>query len=153
MALNYKLVQSKRNDETKGKWYARASYTSVITIDDLADIMQNNCTVKRSDILAVISELVEVMNDQLKNSHIVKIDRLGSFKIGLSTGGAEAADQWNINKHLKGMHVLFTPVRKKDASIGRYNRAFLSGVKLQEQKFYDVDSSTGDTTDGTSEGE
>lgn len=153
MALNYKLSQSKRNDKTKGKWYARACYNGIVTIDDLADIMQNNCTVKRSDILAVISELVEVMNDQLKNSKIVKLDRFGSFKIGMSTNGAEKVSEWNVTRDVTGLHMIFTPERKKDSSKNTYTRAFLSGVKLQEQKFYDVDSSadSADQTDSTGE--
>ena len=61
MALNYKLYQSNRKDDTKGKWYARVTHASTIDTNGLAAIMQANCTVKRSDILAVIAELVEVM--------------------------------------------------------------------------------------------
>lgn len=62
MAVFYKLYQDNRsNAKNKGHWFARTVMTSTTTIDDLADIMQNNCTLKRADILAVISELVEVM--------------------------------------------------------------------------------------------
>lgn len=81
MAVKYKIYQSKRNDRFKGRWYARAVHEGTVTTDDLADIMQDNCTVKRSDILAVISELVEVMRTQLQNSMRVKLDRFGTFKL------------------------------------------------------------------------
>lgn len=141
MSVNYQLKKSNRNDNTKGKWYARAVHTGVVTIDDLADVMQNNSTVKRSDILAVISELVEVMNNYLRESKVVKLDRLGSFKLSFSSEGVEKASDWNVSKHVKGMHVLFTPERKKDSSNGKYVRAFLSDVKLKELNYYDVDSS------------
>ena len=65
MAVKYRIYQSNRKGTFKGKWYARAVHEGTVTTDELADIMQNNCTVKRSDILAVISELVETMSTQL----------------------------------------------------------------------------------------
>lgn len=152
MALNYQLHRSNRNDQTKGLWYARAVHTGTVDIDQLADLMQNNCTVKRADILAVISELVEVMTNQLQDSKIVKLDRLGSFKVSMSSEGVEQASDWKVTKHLKGMRILFTPERKRDATSGSYTRALLSGIKVKEQNFYDVDSSKasadGDAADG-----
>lgn len=150
MALNYQLRKSNRNDDTKGLWYAHAVHSGVVDIDKLADLMQNNCTVKRADILAVISELVEVMATQLQDSKIVKLDRLGSFKAGISSGPAATAAEWSVQKHLKGVHIVFTPERKRDSTTGVYTRALLAGVKVKEQNFYDVDSSKaadGESTD------
>ena len=60
MAVMYKLYQNNRKDsKTKGKWYARAIHTQMTETDVLAERIQRNCTVKRSDVLAVLSELVE----------------------------------------------------------------------------------------------
>ena len=89
MSVFYRLHQSTNEDPSmNGKWYARAVPTTLITTKELAEIMQRNCTVKKADIVAVIAELVDTMRDQLQQSHRVKIDGLGSFKLGLnSTGG------------------------------------------------------------------
>lgn len=58
MSVVYRLTQDNRKQsKTKGKWYARSLHTGVIDIDGLASIMQANCTLKKSDILAVIAEL------------------------------------------------------------------------------------------------
>lgn len=149
MALNYQLRKSNRNDDTKGLWYAHAVHTGTVDIDKLADLMQNNCTVKRADILAVVSELVEVMTTQLQDSKIVKLDRLGSFKVGMSSGPAATAAEWNVQKNLKGIHIIFTPERKRDSTTGVYSRALLSGIKVKEQNFYDVDSSSATDADAT----
>ncbi len=68
MSVVYRLTQDNRKQsKTKGKWYARSLHTGVIDIDGLASIMQANCTLKKSDILAVIAELVDVMRAQLQN--------------------------------------------------------------------------------------
>lgn len=151
MALNYQLKKSTRNDKTKGMWYARAVHTGVVDTDKLAELMQDNCTVKRSDILAVLSELVDVMTAQLQESKVVKLDRLGSFKVGLSSSGVEQPSDWKASSNLVGLHVLFTPERKLDTASGTYRRTFLNGVTLKEQNYYDVDSSksaSSDSSDG-----
>ena len=68
--------ENREGSANKGKWYARAVHTGTVTIDDLADEMQANCTVKRADIVAVLSELVETMQKHLQMSHRVKLDRV-----------------------------------------------------------------------------
>ena len=132
MAVFYKLYQDNRsNAKNKGHWFARTVMTSTTTIDDLADIMQNNCTLKRADILAVISELVEVMTTELQNSHKVKIDRLGSFKIGVSSKGSTTVKEFNVTNNIKDLHVLFPPEVKIDSNRNRV-RSFVSGCNIQE---------------------
>ena len=93
MAVFYKLHQEKRKESKfKGQWYARAVATETVNTMALADIMQQNCTLKRSDIVAVIAELVDVMKQQLQDSKRIKLDGLGTFKIGLNTKPAAKAE-------------------------------------------------------------
>ena len=58
MAVFYRLYQN-NNKSASGyrKWYARAVVTETMTTRQLAEIMQENCTVKRSDIEAVLREI------------------------------------------------------------------------------------------------
>lgn len=74
MPILYKLRQDNRkNSVNKGKWYARSIMNgTTVGTNELANIMQRNCTLKKSDIIAVIAELVETMADQLQNSMRVK---------------------------------------------------------------------------------
>ena len=135
MAVKYKLYQENRkNSKYQGKWYGRAVHEDTVGIDELADIMQANCTVKRADILAVISELVETMKTQLQNSMRVKLDRFGSFKIGLNTSPADSAKDFTPQKNVK--------------RLGTRTRSFLTGTKLRELNAYNVDKSDDGTDDG-----
>lgn len=149
MAVKYKIYQSNREGSYKGKWYARALHDGTVTTDDIADTIQNNCSVKRSDVLAVISELVEVMGTQLQNSMKVKLDRFGTFKIGLATTPADSAAEFSAASNIKGMHVLFAPEVTVDAK-GSRQKAFITGAKVQEATQYSVDKS-GDDDSSTSE--
>ena len=101
MAVLYRLSQNKMsNSKANGKWFAQAVMTGTIDTDALAEIMQRNCTVKKSDILAVISELIETMADQLQNSKRIKLNGFGAFKLGIenAAGGAATAAEFSASK-------------------------------------------------------
>ena len=132
MSVFYRLHQDQSTGTKRsGKWYARAVPTAVISTRQLAEIVQRNCTVKKSDVMAVIEELVEVMKDQMQDSKRVKLDGVGSFKIGIESKGAATAAKFAVAEHIKGLHVVFMPERTKDTA-GNRSKQFLQGAKVEE---------------------
>ena len=132
MSVFYRLYKNTNSkSRAYNKWYAKAVVTNVVNTAKLAEIMQRNCTVKASDIRAVLTELVETMRDQLQDSKRVKLDGLGSFKLGLSTDGVEDYDTFEPRKHVKDVHVIFTPETTVDAN-GTRSKTFLEGVSVTE---------------------
>ena len=101
--------------------------------------MQRNCTLKKADIVAVISELIETMADQLQDSKRVKLNGFGSFKIGIRGEGADSAADFSTSKNIKGLHVLFQPEVKTDGS-GLRQKTFITGCSVQEAPKNDVDT-------------
>ena len=110
MAIKYKLYQDNRAESTtRGKWYARAIYpTTPKSTKDLAQMIQDNVSVKRADVIAVLDELVNVMKLWLQESYRVKLDGFGSFKIGLKTKPADTAKDFSAAKHVVGSRVNFS---------------------------------------------
>jgi predicted histone-like DNA-binding protein len=93
MAITYKLVQDVREgSKTEGKWYGRRVNTGTLEIDDLAQMIQDNVSVKKSDVKAVLEELIYVMQQQMKNGHTCKLNGLGSFYISLKCSCADLED-------------------------------------------------------------
>ncbi len=132
MAVLYRLYQNNQpTSEQYKKWYGRSVAIEKVTTDQIAAEIEANCTVKRADILAVLSELVVVMKRELQNSKRVCLDRFGAFKIGISTSPAEAAKDFNVNDNVRGVHVIFQPELHID-STGRRIRSFLDGCKVAE---------------------
>jgi predicted histone-like DNA-binding protein len=132
MAVFYRLSQvTAPKAKGYGKWYPRAVITQTVDTDALAEIMQRNCTVKKSDIVAVITELIETMQDQLQDSKRVKLIGFGSFKIGISGEGANKDDEFSAGKNIKDLHVLFQPEVKKDGN-GQRQKTFITGCTVQE---------------------
>lgn len=137
----YKLYQNKRlNSSTKDKWYARAIHTQIVETDALADRIQRNCTVKRSDVLAVLSELVEVMQDELQQSHVVKLNGFGLFKIGLQSKPADTAAKFNVSEHVVNYRVNFCPEMRGGGKGRKRNRKFLDNVRVTEAPKNAVDT-------------
>lgn len=128
----YKLLQNMNENMEKSylKWYAFPVVTETVDLDYIAERIQRNSTAKKSDAKAVLTEMVEVMTDCLQNSQRVKIEGLGSFKVGLSSRGADSPDNFNVNENVKGMRIIFQPETKTDAATHKRSKKMLQDVKL-----------------------
>ncbi len=131
MAVQYRMYQN-MNPESAGykKWYARAVWMGTVTEDDLARKIQQRCTLTRADILAVLSELQEVMKEELGNSNRVKLSYLGTFKLGMNCSPSDTLKAFSAVRNVKNVHVLFQPELK--ISAGMRNKPMLEGVTLAE---------------------
>ena len=148
MAVQYRLYQNNnsRSNQYK-KWYARAVMIDTVDTDRLAEQIEANCTVKRADVLAVLSELVVVMKQELQNSKRVKLDNFGSFKLGLTTAPSDTAKDFTAAQNVKDVHVLFQP-QVRIGKDGRRTRTFLDGCKVAELPKNAVEDETDETTSG-----
>lgn len=135
--LLYRRYQNKNGKSAaNGKWYGRLVINHTVGLEELAAEMQENCTVKRSDILAVLTELGQTMKSILQDGKRVKVNGLGSFKMGMSTEGVTRRDDFNIGLHLKQLRVLFQPESYKTSS-GTRAKEWTTGVVFTELPAYD----------------
>ena len=88
------------------------------------------------------------MQDQLQDSKRVKLNGFGSFKIGMSSTGADKASDFDARKNIKGLHVLFMPEVKTDSE-GQRQKTFISGCSVQEVPKNDVDTSKPNPSTGS----
>ncbi|MBO4485843.1 MAG: DNA-binding protein, partial [Prevotella sp.] len=105
-------------------------------------MIQDNVSVKRADVIAVLDELVNVMKLWLQESYRVSLDGFGSFKIGLATKPADTAKDFSAAKHVVGSRVNFQPETHWSAADGgRRRKIFLEGLTVEETPENDVDKS------------
>ncbi|MDO4981351.1 MAG: HU family DNA-binding protein [Prevotellaceae bacterium] len=132
MAVLYKLYQDNRDTSShKGEWYARAKTLDTVTLNEIAQRIQDNTTAKKADALAVLTEMVEVVRDYLQKSYRVKIDGLGSFKMSLKTSPAPTAKEFSASKNIKSMRALFQEDVTVDKN-GMRHRSLSSGATAKE---------------------
>lgn len=126
MAIQYVTRQDKRKNGTQ-LWYGRAIHPAVVDLSTLADRIQRNCSMTRGDVLAVLTEMVSVMRDELQNSNKVKLDGLGTFSVGIRTKGAPSEELFTAQDNIKAFTVNFLAEGKLQN--GKLVRAFLDGIR------------------------
>ena len=89
MSQKFKKIQNKNDESTAyGKWFATAVYDQhFIETEELANFIQTQASVKKSDIKAVLDELGSAMKHFFELGQKVKLDGIGIFKVGFSSIG------------------------------------------------------------------
>ena len=95
-----------------GQYVARAVHTQVVDTEEIAGMIQENCTLKRSDVLAVLSELEDVMVRLLQRGDIVKLNHLGRLKLEIEGSPVANVEEFNPNKHIRGVRLHLIPESK-----------------------------------------
>ena len=110
MSQKFRKIQNTNDDSTAfGKWFATAVYDQrFIETEQLADFIQTQATVKKSDIKAVLDELGSAMKHFFELGQKVKLDGIGIFKVGFSSIGCNDKDDCGAQT-ITTRRVLFTP--------------------------------------------
>lgn len=82
---------------------------------------------KKSDVMAVLVEMIETMNYELQNSNKVKLNGLGTFYVSLRTKGVSEEEKFNANDNVKAFTVNFLAEGRKQN--GKMVRTFTDGIK------------------------
>lgn len=108
--VKYSVVEKKnlQDKDAAPKFYACAQSAGVQSLEDLSKVIEKNCTLTSTDIMAVLHAMDEVMRDQLSNGQIVRIGDFGYARLTLRSNGAESEDKFN-SSFIKEARVLFTP--------------------------------------------
>ena len=110
MSQKFTKLQNKNDESTAyGKWFATAVYDQhFIETEDLANYIQQQATVKKSDIKAVLDELGGAMKHYFELGQKVRLDGIGIFKVGFSSIGTTEKDDCGA-QNITTRRVLFQP--------------------------------------------
>ena len=110
MSQKYIKSQNKNSHSLAyGKYYATAVYDSnFVGTEELADFIQRQASVKKSDIKAVLQELGEALKHFFEMGQKVRLDGIGIFKVGFSSIGVTKLDDCSAAT-ITTRRVLFQP--------------------------------------------
>lgn len=107
--INYSIVMRRKNvadKESEKLAYATAQYNSVMTLDKFAaHIASHGCVYSRADIAAVLTLAVDCLHEQLLAGQKIELGDLGAFYISLNCKGAETAEEFSPEVHVKRVRV------------------------------------------------
>lgn len=113
MSVKFKAV-ARRNPQdltAPQKFYAKAIADGEVDLDTLAQMISDQNTVTEADCYAVLISLEKNIIDELAQGRIVKLGRLGSFQVGISSEGLTTADEVTSSAILKS-RINFRPGKR-----------------------------------------
>ena len=135
----YEVYQNQNeHNAAYGKYYARVKYLENMNTRRLSNHIAEHGSIYTPDVVyGVMEKFRSCLLEMLLNSKRVKIEGLGTFYTTLecTKGGAVSADKFNVNKHIKGLHIRFLPEQEQEQNIS--SREF-----LKQAEFINVDSLT-----------
>ncbi len=126
--MNYTLKKQNRCFlPSAGMYVARACHDDVIDTEQIAAKIQENCTLKRSDVLAVLSELEDVLCNCLKDGSIVQLNHLGRLKLEIEGKPVASPDEFDPRKHIRNVRLHFIPESRNG------HQALYEGIKFTKR--------------------
>ena len=110
--MSQKFIKSQNKNsfsQAYGKYFAQAVYDNhFIGTEELADFIQRQASVKKSDIKAVLQELGEAFKHFFEMGQKIKLDGIGIFKVGFSSIGVAKLEDCGAQT-ITTRRVLFQP--------------------------------------------
>ena len=147
-----------------GKWYARLKSIETLSMTKLADHISEHGSVFTADVVeGVMKKFKTCLLEMLLESKKVKVNGLGTFYLTCecTKGGADKEADFNVNQHLKALHIRFLPDQAAEDNLSSREfikkaefvnvKTLLSGGNTDEADATDS-GGTGGTTGGDTGG-
>ena len=140
MAIHYRLVQNKiKNDKNYGKYYAHTVKQGEVSLEEIEQMIQTNCSAKASDVRLVLRELFDTVKHYMQNGYVVNLKEMGKFSISVKSVCVDDPKQFRSDKHITGFKCNYTPEGKRLKSANenlsrRIQRGLLDGCVAEHTK-------------------
>ena len=119
----YEVYQNDIKDSESvmyGKWYARLKSIETLSIEKLARHISEHGSVFTEDVVeGVMKKFKSCLIESLLESKKVKVNGLGTFYLTCECqkGGADKESEFNVNQHLKALHIRFLPDQTQEDNL------------------------------------
>ena len=130
----YEVYQNDIKDSESamyGKWYARLKSIETLSTTKLAKHISEHGSVYTQDVVeGVMTKFKNCLLEMLLESKKVKVTGLGTFYLTAECekGGADKEAEFNVNQHLKALHIRFLPDQTAEDNIS--SREFIKKAEF-----------------------
>lgn len=106
------VPNSNQKSDFYGQYYARIHYTEPLNLRGLCEhIASHGSPFTRDVVEGVVTRLRNCIVEILAEGQGIKLDGLGTLRPTLENtkGGADSAEEFNVNENVTGVHVRFIP--------------------------------------------
>ena len=131
MAVKIRLQQSKFKEKNRGgKWHARTVSSGVMTINDLANSIQESTSFTRGDVRGIVMALIDEIGFQLANGKTVDLEGFGRFHLTVESYPSDTPEDFSLRKSIKSVKCKFVPSGHRDPETNRKVEVFGFGVQV-----------------------
>lgn len=141
-----------------GKYFWHTVYEDhFVETDELADFIQQQASIKRSDIKATLDELGAAMKHFFELGQKVRLDGIGIFKVGISSKGVTDPKKATVND-ITTRRILFQPeteqvkVTLTTGTASARVKTLTRNIAFEESRDYTSDRKAKDEDDGNENG-
>ena len=137
--MSQKFIKAKNKNsfsQAYGKYFAQAVYDNhFIGTEELADFIQRQASVMKSDMKAVLQELGEAFKHFFEMGQKIKLDGIGIFKVGFSSIGVTKLEDCGAQT-ITTRRVLFQPettrviVGQQKMSDGTVKQKYVNAIAM-----------------------
>ena len=152
----YEVYQNDIKDSESamyGKWYARLKSIETLSTTKLAKHISEHGSVYTQDVVeGVMTKFKNCLLEMLLESKKVKVTGLGTFYLTAECekGGADKEADFNVNQHLKALHIRFLPDQTAEDNIS--SREFINVKSLLKSGTSDEEGDGGNGGSGNQSG-
>ena len=153
-----KLKNNNRLNKAFGKYFATAVYDNhFVGTDEIADFIQRQASVKKSDIKAVLQELGEAMKHFFEMGQKIKLEGIGILKVGFSSIGVAKAEDCTAST-ISTRRVLFQPetervvVGQQKNDKGEVKQKYVTAISLLKDVVFEETHDNSMNTESASNG-
>lgn len=112
-SVHYSLTQRKdpMKPDAPQKFYANAQVWAAVNERELTQMISRRCTLTRTDVVAVLTAMTEVMNEILLTGQSVRLANFGSFHISVQSDGVSNKEDFK-SEHITCANIRFLPNRE-----------------------------------------
>lgn len=94
--VTFSVVKRKNpiDKDAPAKFYAQAQSSGDVDVVEMSDRIERACTVNSADVLAVLKALEDEIIVGLQKGEIVRLGSIGTFQVGLRSGGADKEEDF-----------------------------------------------------------
>ncbi len=112
--MQYKFVkETKPTLKNFGRYKAVAVHHQTIETEQVCQEIQDNCSLKKSDVVAVLAELSEVIRRHLQQGDKVRLKDLGMLKLEIESEKVDSPTAFDVHKHIRNFRIHFLPESRK----------------------------------------
>ena len=110
MGIRFRLIRNEiKSNKHYGKYFAHTLKGTEMTLEEIEQQIQDNCTAKAGDVRLVMTELFATIRRALQNGQVVNLGDLGKLYVSVQSTPVDDPEKFRVDRHVTGFKCNYIP--------------------------------------------